>query len=110
LVVNQLRLDLAAGRRARDEGLDAAALHNAAWLSKAIDHLRYFASRMPTFTMEDFRAHCSSFTFPSPESHHAWGALTQIARKRGVILFTGQYTPAKSKKTHAHPVKVWRAA
>lgn len=44
------------------------------------------------------------------DSHHAWGALTQIAARRRLIVFTGGYENARSKRTHAHPVKVWRAA
>ena len=40
----------------------------------------------------------------------ALASFFRLAAKRGLIRGTGRYVKAKSAKTHAHPVALWRAA
>lgn len=106
--MSQLTLDLEAGEAARDRGLTRTTFANLRWIVEAMDDLEAYAKTQQTFTLEEYRAHRAAAGLREPESHHAWGALAQAAAKRRVIVFTGQYVNARSKRTHAHPVKVWR--
>lgn len=104
--MNQLALGLVLKR----EGMDLTASKNSAWIADALDELRSFVRSYPEFTMEQFRHVRSLLKHPEPSSPNAWGAFTHAAAKAGVIEWTGRYTNAVSTKTHAHPVKVWRAS
>lgn len=75
------------------------------WINAALFALRHFALR-GEFRMEEFR---SWYGYP-PHNAAVWGALTNRACKDGLIEWTGRYEPSTSPRTHAHPVKVWRAA
>lgn len=111
--MNQLSLPLA--REARDMGLARTASANTEWLAHCLKCLEQWLARpdkaSEEFPMEFFRSwwelHYLGFRL-QPTNHHAWGALARAAREAGLIEWTGRYTQAWSKKTHAHPVKVWR--
>jgi hypothetical protein len=75
------------------------------WINAALFAIRHFAMR-GEFRMEQFRAWYGQ----QPHSHHVWGALTNRACKDGLIVWTGQFAPSTSPKTHGHHVKTWRAA
>lgn len=62
------------------------------------------------FRWEQFRAYALFRGLPQPPSPNAWGSLPRIAAKRGLIVATGRYEAARSERTHAHPVMLWRAA
>lgn len=82
------------------------------WIDNALEALERFA-RQPVwaeFKMEDFRAWYLDQQLPPPHDHHVWGAIGNTAARRGLITFTGKYSPSVSPKTHGHPVKVWRVA
>jgi hypothetical protein len=104
--MNQLALGLVLKR----EGMDLTASKNSAWISESLEELRSFARSYPEFTMEQFRHVRSHMKLPEPTSPKTWGAFTHAAVKAGIIVWTGRYMNALSSKTHAHPVKVWRAA
>lgn len=104
--MNQLALGLVLKR----EGMERAASKNSFWIAECVEELRGFARSYPEFTMEQFRHIRSLLKHPEPSSPNAWGALTHAAVKAKIIVWTGRYTNAVSTKTHAHPVKVWRAA
>jgi hypothetical protein len=107
--MNQLVLDLTAARAERDKGLARTGAKNAEWLAQALEDLRAFATHREQFTLEQFRVEAALLRRPEPSSHHAWGALAQAAQAALVVEWTGRYVPAASKKTHAHPVKLWRS-
>lgn len=107
--MSQLTLDLDASVAARERGMSATAIANLRWIATTLEHLEAFARGREEFTMEEFRASCAARGLNAPASHHAWGALASAAAKRHLIRFTGRYVNARSKRTHAHPVKVWRA-
>lgn len=106
----QLPLDLAAAEQARDKGIATTTIRNLRWIAGALTDLATFAAGRDTFAMEEYRQHRDERGLEHPATHHAWGALAQVAAKRHIIAFTGQYVPARSKRTHAHPVKLWRRA
>lgn len=102
-----------AARELAEEGMDRTLDGETdQWLKGAVEALRRFAA-LPCwqeFKMEDFRVWYVGEKYPPPHDHHVWGALTNRARRAGVIHFTGRYAPSVSPKTHCHDVKVWRAA
>lgn len=107
----QLAIDYTArdlGERGMARTLDA---ESDTWLDAALQALERFGAitGWHEFKTEDFRAWYESQN-PPPHDHHVWGALTNRASKRGVIRWTGRYSPSVSPKTHGHPVKVWRLA
>lgn len=107
----QLQIDFEAARVARDEGIALAAEHTGPdWMDVAIaDFVRFVRERGET-TCEQWRYDWLTCKRPAPASHYAWGALVNIAAKRGLVVNTHRYVKASSKKTHAHPVPLWRAA
>jgi hypothetical protein len=107
-------LDAKAGRAAKDKGqADALAGAGLTWTDAVIYSLRLFIRYRVRpggeFLFESFRDYYTSGgRGPLPKSPNAWGAIPRIAARKGLIVWTGKYAPAKSIKTHAHPVKVWR--
>jgi hypothetical protein len=82
------------------------------WVSEALQALQAFA-KLPgwqTFKTEDFRYWWLSHGGSEPHAHHCWGAVTNVAAKKGLIRWTGKYVPSVSPKTHGHPVKQWSVA
>ena len=83
------------------------------WKDHAMHELRLFCLDRkkqggPEFAFEEFRRWCLERGVIQPRSHKAWGALASVAAREGVIEDTGDYRKAVSRRTHAHPVKVWR--
>lgn len=108
--MSQLQLDLQVAEAARDRGLSTTTIANLRWIAQALEDLGAFARARGRLTLEEYRSNRAARGLPEPTSHHAWGALAQVAAKRRVLVFTGEYQKARSKRTHAHPVKVWRPA
>lgn len=84
------------------------------WVEKTLALLKDWcavrkASLQPRFWFEEFRAFCERQHWSAPATHHVWGSLPALAARRGVIRFTGEYTPAESPRTRSHPVKLWMA-
>ena len=89
--------------------LDHADAETQNWTERTLCALEVFCKvlktqRVTTFVMEDFRKVRSDAL---PASPNAWGAITNIASRRGIIRWTGEFRNAKSLKTHAHAVRVW---
>lgn len=70
---------------------------NPEWESKALEALRQFAKwQGGFFTMEQARA-VIAWEVPAPTDRRAWGPLTQLAIREGVIKKApGMYAPAAS--------------
>jgi hypothetical protein len=93
------------------------ALFNAGpgWTTEALQYMRGFCAmrrefKQTEFRFEEFTAWARQMGLSEPTSHHAWGALPRIMVREKLAVWTGAFEPAKSPKTHAHPVKVWRLA
>lgn len=101
------------GRRMKEQGQDIAADHaGAEWMSIALNMIRQYADLMGCtgWAVEEYREWALRSGLPEPSSPNVWGSLARIARTRGYIVGTGEYRPARSIRTHHHPVKIWRAA
>lgn len=103
-----------AGRFLREDGIRRAKeSERAEWFELAIQLLRTFLAQLPAgaaFAFEDFRAFALGCGLCHPHTHHVWGSLPREAVRAGLIAWTGRYEPARSARTHGHPVKLWRAA
>jgi len=108
--MNQLALDLSEGRRRKREGQRLVASHNSEWMAQALDDLRVFAAERGEFPMEVYRAYRKLRHLPEPTTHKVWGSFARVARKAGVIEWTGKRVEAASVKTHGHEVRVYRRA
>lgn len=106
--MNQLALDIglslkSAGQLAVTEGTP--------WAEAAILAMQRYVSQLEhgaRFAIEDFRHWALSRGEIDPPHHpNAWGAITPKAESLGVIRWTGEYRPARSAATHAHPVRVY---
>lgn len=109
-----MTLDATAGREAKERGMQLAIEFAPEWRHEVVNELRAWllirkSQGHSTMTMEQFRAVAKT----QPASHKAWGPLSLLAAKDGLIRQTMHpdgspvYRPAASVKTHAHPVKVW---
>lgn len=111
-----MQLDLLESVRRRDAGMANSASANSEWIAHCLRCMKEYWLVNPSacreFPMEFFRSWWELHYLQSPlqpTNHHAWGALTVAAVKAGIIEWTGRYAQASSKKTHAHPVKVWKS-
>lgn len=102
-------LDADESRRRKIEGMQLALDFAGQWVDMAMRALRVYAEAHETFTAEAFRYDWLSAGGVQPHAHKAWGALFSRAAREGLITKTGRYVPARSAKTHAHPVPVWRS-
>lgn len=97
-----------------EAGMAAVLESHEAWSDKAMAALRAYChhgGRDWLFRAEQFREWAMKHhLLAEPAKHNAWGALFNRAAKEGLIAATGLFTPAKSLKTHGHPVRVWSVA
>jgi phosphohistidine phosphatase SixA len=105
---DQLPIDFA--RAARDDGIKRAAEHaGAEWMRRAIDDFARFLRERGEATLEQWRFDWLARGNEGPPSHKAYGAVASAAARSGKAVNTKRYVQAVSKKTHAHPVPIWRA-
>jgi hypothetical protein len=112
-----MQLNAQAAQTAKDAGMQLALSFDEPrrqWGHDMLDRLRVYCrirkeEGLPEFVFEEFRAMAEQEGWPLPASSNAWGALGSLARRKGVIENTGAYVPARSVKTHGHPVPVVRA-
>lgn len=107
--MTQLSFDL--GAALKRDGQRAAIEAAGDWADRAIAALRTFLANLEpgqAFAIEDFRQWAAVTGELDPPSHHnAWGALPRLAILEELIAWTGEYRPAVSARTHAHPVRLY---
>jgi hypothetical protein len=100
--------------RQRKERGQLAALQSAGpdWLALVLARLPAFLVKVngADFTFEQFRNHCEAEKVPAPKSVNAWGSVPKVARKAGLVVFTGEVRNTTRPASHARLIKVWRAA
>jgi hypothetical protein len=103
---------IAAGIALQQTGIAAtlAAEHDA-WRERAIELLGLYAKgKQGAFSTDEFHAAWTDLGYSEPHSQAVWGAVTQVARKRGLIKATGQWVLSKRPAAHARPCQLWIAA
>lgn len=101
-------LRMARARRRADTGIARSAERAERcapfWPGLAVEALRHYAlTTDKPFTIEAARAYFAATLNPPPDER-AWGAVTRIARQRGVIEHTGDYAPAASSNGSPKPL------
>ncbi len=111
-MATQLNLEL--GRKRRDDGMKQALDHanavNNQWQVQALTFFfRYcLEHRNESFMTEDVRWWAEESGLPEPPDKRAWGAIANIAKRRGLIRSIG-YAPQKATNAHCAPKTVWVA-
>lgn len=109
----QLTIDFAAAKAARDAGIQAATDHADAvtpkWSDIAYGYLHDFACTAESFTSEDVRtAAYATEAVPTPPNERAWGGVFMRAARNGVLLRDG-YDTARDPKVHCNVVTRWKS-
>lgn len=103
------------GHQLREEGQAIALAHSGQqWVNTMLSNLQAFCKvrkdmGTPNFKLEDFRNVAEQRDWPMPKHQNSWGALANIAIKRGIIASTGRYECAKRVLAHGRVVRVWQA-
>lgn len=72
--------------------------------------LKRDVDRHALFTSEDFRDWAYEHALPDPPDARAFGNITRIVQRKGLIVTTGRYVTSKNPQTHGREVKVWMVA
>lgn len=96
--------DLFSARASRDEALERVKRNSGPWFDRA---LAYIAT-LETWrgTGEDLRILITN-AVGSPHHHNAWGSLTRVAMRRGLIIPTGQRVAMRGSKSNARKTDVY---
>lgn len=86
-----------------EQGLDNA---NVEWRTKALEELHNIATRMQTFTVNDFRERVDQSGLVTHDKR-AMGGVMRTGVKLGWIEKTGQSIP--SRVGHLAPLQIWRS-
>jgi hypothetical protein len=91
-------------------GQKLPAANNLDWMDEASAFLRTWcaARRRKCFAFEEFREWAIEHGLGEPLTHHAWGVLPRRAVAEKLIESTDMFRPARSARTHSHPVRLWR--
>ena len=101
--MNQIGMEL------RDAGIERAFENAGDWRDDALLALKRYCAISREFCTEDFRLWWLTRGGYHPHTHHAWAGLFRTAEASGLVKPTGQFVMAKSPKTHAHRVRVYRS-
>lgn len=99
---------ITAGQIGMERAADHANRVEPGWTEVALEALKGYAGRQAAndeFTIEEARAEIAP-TLPAPPDLRAFGAVTQMALRRGVIKPTGGFKRAAS--SHASPKPLYR--
>jgi len=97
-------------RRARDAGIAKTASKNSEWMECALVMLVGMKGEHHQATGEGMRIWLTANGLEAPSDPHAWGALTRIAMKHGLIRDTGRIAQMFTAQSHARRTPVWEFA
>lgn len=109
-MTEQLSMSLPEGHRLKEAGI-AQAYENERerWRAEVLTALERYCLHTEYFAAEDFRLHYMTRGGTHPHTHHVWSGILRAGQKSGWLEPTGEYAPAKSPATHAHPVRTYRS-
>ena len=97
---------LAASQTARDAGLARVLDRAGLFHVQAVEVIRRRLGGAEVLA-EEFRRACLAEGV-APHHHNAWGALTAVLVRRGVIEDTGRLGKSQDPRSHARRQPVWR--
>ena len=96
-------------REERDKALKQVSENSEEWFPKAVAALPTIVGMMPPeFSPEELRTAMSG-VIGNPHHHNAWGALTNTAVRRKLIVPTGNWGQNRKKESHARVTRLYRA-
>jgi len=101
------------GQQLADIGIETARQHAEAvtlnWTEQVLACLEGWAPRQRVpFAFEDFRFFITQNREDLiPPTSKAWGAISRIGIRRGILQPTGHFRPARSPGTHGHLVRTF---
>jgi hypothetical protein len=96
--------DLTKGEALRDVALDRMAKAQPGWIA-LVEQLICAMPAHQEFTTDELWHALGKLTPPEPR---AMGSAMQAAKRRGLIVATGNYRQSERPDCHARPVLVWR--
>jgi hypothetical protein len=102
----QLRFDLGESRAGRDEGIERIVSSNPDWLDRGLAFIESLTEGWQGIG-EDIRF-LAIPVIGAPTKPKAWGALTRVAVRRGLLAKTGRYLPMKDVRSHARESREYR--
>lgn len=91
--------------RLKDEGIDRVGTNNHDWLLSAVSIVSQHAPPSGEFMAEEFKKYPG---IGKPGHRNAWGALTNMLLKEGIIEKTGKYAQSTGRSNRAHEYKTYR--
>jgi hypothetical protein len=81
-----------------------------AWREHAIGLLANYArlAKRP-FSMDEFRLAWDELGYAEPHHPNVWGAVTNVAAKRKLIVPTGEWVRSERPSAHNRHTRLWRA-
>lgn len=110
--ISALVKNKATGQQLKQRGFVRIESSCAGWLKAIVPHtkdwLKEHCCDVPTFTLEQFKAHSVAIELQQPPHHNAWGVLARRLASAGLIEWTGEFVSSRAPDAHARPVKLWR--
>lgn len=98
--------DFDGARGGRDDGFDAVLGNSPEDWKRNYERLMGLQEVQEPFTGEAFRVYAIP-KIGHPHHHNAWGAMWNVALRKGWILPTGQYCNMGTKKSHARKTELY---
>jgi hypothetical protein len=102
-------LEMDAGKKARDEGIQRVAENSGEWRERAAEMIEAMAERLPDFTADEVREEADRIKLGDPHHANVWGAVMMAAARRGLIEKTMTVRPSARPEAHGHCNPVWRS-
>ena len=95
-------------RQLRAEGIARVLQHaDASWVEYALQGVLRYAKEHREFIGEDFRVWYLLNGGMTPHHHNAWGALLNVAVKKGIVAPTDRMRQMNTEKSHARRSPLW---
>lgn len=91
-------------RRAREEGLARVLGHNPRWIDAYYAYVEQVIPCGTVLSAEDIRRRAAP-VIGEPGHPNGWGAASNGAFRRGLLIKTGKMVTPKAKKSHARAIQ-----
>jgi hypothetical protein len=91
-------------RRAREAGIASVVGHNAQWIDYYYAYVELVIPCGTVLSAEDIRRRAAP-VIGEPTHPNAWGAASNGAYRRGLLIKTGKMVTPKAKKSHCRAIQ-----
>jgi hypothetical protein len=100
-------IDLFGGKAERDKGMASSLSHDPTWTAAALNCVAHLPADWKG-SGQDIRIRIVPIIGEPKDPNHAWGALTNAAIHKGLIVATGHYKYARLRASHKRRIPVYR--